>query len=337
MTKEILSNYPDNKGDLGFGKIVVEIQRLNEIFSKELTPELSMQYLGSLVRKLERADQPWETFVAKGEALHQFVGENLYGPLIVCYVNWVKKNCDALGYSGNVYFALRDAAPLETAAAIVWEGGKLQPVGLYANRPILGIEDEISLEESQSFQLGLKYLESKGIHENGDIVWADSGAWGTVVKLMKQTILTDTKLYPFFWYSHNPYIPGYLNSLMEEARLPEKMLETINDSLECMFPQPFQRPVRIINNGNEPEVVLVPSTELAVAWGRAALDGVSNAARQFDGSIAHDMEITHLKMLAELSTTTLKTNEWTGVLPHNTPTWSHGPEFLVEWPKNLLP
>lgn len=161
--------------------------------------------------------------------------------------------------------------------------------------------------------------------------------WGTIVKLMKQTILTDTKLYPFFWYSHNPNILGYLNSLREEAGLPEKMLETINDSLECMFPQPYQRPVQITDNGNGPEVVLAPSAELAVAWGKAALDGVSSAARQFDGNITHDMEITHLRMLAELSTTTLKTKEWTGVLPHNTPTWSHGDEFLAEWPENLLP
>ncbi len=53
--------------------------------------------------------------------------------------------------------------------------------------------------------------------------------------------------------------------------------------------------------------------------------------------MSHGGEVAHLKMLAELSTTTLQTDEWTGVLPHNTPTWSHGPQFLTDWPLNLLP
>lgn len=338
MIKElILPTFSASEDGLGFDKIVREIHSLNQIFSSELAKGLSMQYLGSLLRRLGRADQPWEAFVAKGEALHQYVGEKLYGPLVVGYVNWVRKNCGEMGYKGNVYFALRDATPLETAAEIVWEGSDLHPVGVYANRPILGIADEMVAGQIQNNQAGLKYLESKGLCQNRDVVWADSGAWGTVVKLMKQTILMNTKLYPFFWYSHNPHIPGYLNSLRGEAGLPEKMLETINNSLECMFPQLYQRPVQIENNGNGPEVVLVPSTTLAVAWGKAALEGISKAASNLKGNLSHSEEVIQLKMLAELSKTTLITNEWAGVLPHNTPTWSHGPQFLANWPLDLLP
>jgi len=337
MLKEVLPKYATDESVLGFDKVVREIHGLNQIFSSELTKGLSMQYLGSLLRRLGRADQPWETFVTKGEVLHQYVGEKLYGPLIVGYINWVERKCKEIGYQGSVYFALRDATPLMVAATVLWEGENLKPVGIYANRPILGIADEMVTGQIQNAQAGLKYLEGKGLYQKSEVVWADSGAWGTVVKLMKQTILTDTKVYPFFWYSHNPHIPGYLNSLMVEAELSEKMLETINDSLECTFPQPYQRPTQVEKDGNGWDVVLVPSTELAIVWGKAALEGVTMAAQHLKGNFSHFKEIAQLKMLARLSISTRVTNEWTGVLPHNTPTWSKGTQFLADWPVNLLP
>jgi len=321
------------------GKNSSEIGKLHSIFSKELTPELSEQYLTSLTEKLGGVEQSWETFVGKGEALHQYIGENIYGPLVVGYCNWVKHQCDDIGHTdGNVYFALRDAAPLLAAADILWQGNGLKPVGIFANRPILGIEDEFTPDaESENYQMGLKYLEKHGVHKNGDIIWVDSGAWGTVVKLMKETVLKDTNLYPFFWYSHNPHIPGYLNELQTQTGIPEKTLEILNDSLECMFPQPWQRPTTVMDNGNGPEVILKPSTILSIQWGNAAIDGVTKAAHRLNGSVTQDSEIMHLKLLAELSEQSQKTGEWTGVLPVNTPTWSKGSEFLASWPAELLP
>jgi len=320
-------------------KIQEGILQLHEIFSKELTPELSKEYLISLVEKLDGDHQSWISFVSKGEALHQSIGENIYGPLIVGYCNWIQKNCEQLNYAnGNVFFALRDAAPLLAAASILWKENGLNPVGIYANRPILGIEDEFTPDEkSESYQMGLQYLEKHGVKKNGTILWVDSGAWGTVVKVMKQTLLQEAKFYPFFWYSHNPNIPGYLNELMKEADVSEKTLEKINDSLECMFPQPLLRPTKIESVENGPEIILQPSTILAVTWGNAAIKGVTTAAQNLNGIVTHEQEIAHLQLLAKLSHHAQKTGEWTGVLPINTPTWSKGNEFLAEWPKNLLP
>jgi hypothetical protein len=277
-----------------------------------------------------------EKVITKGEEWHFRVGKELYGPLVAGYCQWLESNCGKLGYSGPVYFALRDAAPLQEAAGVMWQGKMIYPVGIYVNRPLLGIEDEIAPEAANVDGHMQKYLTAYGLMAKPEAVWADTGAWGTVIKVLKQKILVDTDLYPFFWFSHNPRIPGYINHLLTHIGMDPNLGEVLNDSLECVFPQIYKRPLELVSGNVGWEVKLEKSNLLAVAWGQAALAGVRSAAVEYAGGISQEQQ---LKALSKLITAhqEAKEGKCTGVLPDNTPTWSKGQDFLTDWPENLLP
>lgn len=315
--------------------IQTEVSKLEAVFAKELTVDLSHTYITSLVNKLGGISQNPAEFMEKGKVLHSVVGKEIYGPLIAGYCQWVTQECQKLGYHGDVFFALRDAAPLEEAAFVSWSQKGLNPVGIYANRPMLGVDDEISPETSQANGDVLAYFEKKGVHATDKVIWADTGAWGTVIKVLKTTLLKDKELYPFFWYSHNPYIPGYINKLLDETGLDNKFGETLNDSLECMFPQKYLRPLQITQDSND--VVLIPSNYLAILWGQAALDGVKAGVSDWQDGLSLNEQVHELLNLHALSQEAKQTGHWTGVLPTNTPTWSHGQTYLAQWPVRLLP
>lgn len=315
-----------------------QIDELQQIFAKELTPELADSYVGSLIEALGGSEQTLEQIVDKGKALHEYIGEHLYGPLISGYVNWVEKKCGEADHAGPVFFALRDAAPLETAANVLWNGKSIYPVGVYANRPMLMIEDEISPEWAHANGKVVEYLGMLGLAGMKKVVWADTGAWGTVVKALKVGLLNKSDFIPLFWYSHNPHIPGYLNGLLDECGIEDKFGEVLNDSLECVFPQPFSRPLDVVKGNLGWQVKLEMSSFLSQQWGQAALLGAHKAAlRVFWEGFSPDQEREALLNLKKLSESAQNTGNWTGVLAVNTPTWSKGSEFINSWPKNLLP
>ncbi len=311
---------------------------LEHVFAKELSPLFAHEYMHTLTQQLGGAEQPYDVLVEKGNILHEFVGHTLYGPLIVGYCQWVKTQCQEIGYTGMVHMALRDAAPFLVAADILWQNTPLTPHGIYVNRPILGIEDEIAKDASGFDTHIFQYLAQHGIQPDGTLVLCDSGAWGTVIKEMKQKLLPTTQLYPLFWFSHNPYIPGYLNGLLSELGKEETIGEIINDSIECTFPQGVERPTKTVQSSTGSiDVLLTPSTSLAQSWGLSALNGVIHAAQELAQGIPHTAELDALAHLIELSDLAAQTKTWTGVLPTHTPTWSHGKQFLSAWPADLLP
>lgn len=320
--------------DTNTNGISKEVSKLEAVFSKELTVDLAHTYITSLVEKIGGMTQNPAEFIEKGKALHYTVGKEIYGPLVAGYCQWLSQECQKLGYSGDVFFALRDAAPLETAALISWPHKGLNPVGIYANRPLLGVDDEIAPETSMANGNVLAYFEKKGVHAADKVIWADTGAWGTVIKVLKTTFLKDKELYPFFWYSHNPYIPGYVNTLLSMAGLDDKFGEILNDSMECMFPQKYLRPLQIIEDSTG--VVLIPSNYLAILWGQAALEGAKAGAVGWQGGISQNEQINELYKLYALSEESKQTGHWTGVLPTNTPTWSQGKEFLTQFSPGLI-
>src|SRR3990170_3409491 len=158
-------------------EIDLEINDYQAVLSKELTPELATVYVGSLLNILT-SEVFGQELVKAGQEWHYQAGKELYGPLINGYCKWLESNCVALGHTGDVYFALRDAAPLMESAKILWQNGILYPVGVYANRPLLGVEDEISPEISHVDGNMQKYLKSKALTNKETVVWADTGAWG---------------------------------------------------------------------------------------------------------------------------------------------------------------
>jgi hypothetical protein len=211
-------------------------------------------------------------------------------------------------------------------------------VGTYLNRPLLGIEDEIAPENAHANGFVLEYLQKNGIKDNGKpIALVDSGAWGTVIRALKESHVSHTPLVPLFWYSHNPYIKGFLNDVLHDASLPLEFGEVLNDSMECVFPQGYRRPVAFNIDGSTRTLVLEKSDPLSVAWGQAALEGVAEAAHRYKDGISHEEVIKSLEHVHALSEMAKQTSEWTGVLPTHTPTWSKGDEFLAAWPENLLP
>ena len=307
------------------------------IFAKELTPELAGSYVASLVEALGGQDQPLETLVQKGIDLHEYVGETLYGPLIVGYVNWVEAMCEDINHTGPVFFALRDAAPLQIAASVLWQNKDIYPVDVYANRPMLNIEDEIDPQWAKANGNVVKYLGMLGLAQMKNVVWADTGAWGTVVKALKVGILNNADFYPLFLYSHNPYIPGYLNGLLAKCGIEDSFGEVLNDSVECVFPQPHIRPLDVVQVNGSWQVQLETSSYLSQLWGQAALLGVQKAAVGALLEQPSEGEQSALLQLKALSSKAKSTGQWTGVLPTNTPTWSKGQEFLDDWPEDLLP
>lgn len=323
----------DKLGDQG--ALTAGIIKFEAVFAKELTPALAHDYVASLLKKLDGVDQSYNQFLEKGNELHYGVGKDIYGPLITGYVQWLTDHCVALGHEGNVFFALRDAAPLQVATEVIWGGTSLTPVEVYANRPLLGIEDEIAPENSMENGEVLAYLANKGLGSAQQAVWADTGAWGTVVKALKINVLAHSPIFPFFWYSHNPHIPGYLNELLAYAQMDEGIGEVLNDSLECMFPQQHLRPLTLTQDSSE--IILVPSNHLSVLWGQAALDGVKAAAQNYKSRISLDEQVAQVRHLEFLHHQAARTGEWMGVLPTNTPTWSQGDAFLKAWPSTLLP
>lgn len=321
-------------------RIRSDVRQMTDQFGRELTPELAEQYIGSLIRHIGPEYHSYEQFVEKGKEVHRKLGREIYGPLIVGFLSWVEEGLGKKQVPGGaVHFALRDAWPFYTAAHVLWDGCSVyHPVGTYLNRPLLGIEDEIAPENAQANGFVSEYLQKSNITDGGNpIALVDSGAWGTVIRMLKEVYLPHTPLIPLFWYSHNPHIDGFLNDILKEASLPGEFGEVLNDSMECVFPQAYRRPVAFEGNAGTRTLRLTKSDPLSVAWGQAALEGVAEAAHAYKSGISRQDVIQSLIGAYARSQEARNTGGWTGVLPTHTPTWSKGDAFLAAWPERLLP
>jgi hypothetical protein len=321
-----------------FGETFQALSNFEATLSRELTPQFAEKYLDSLTMKLGGINQSLSEITQKGEALHFSIGHDIYGGLISSMISDIYINEQDLRYRGPIFFALRDAAPFLAAAKVIM-GGNVYPMGIYLNRPLLGIEDEIAPEISQSDGILKEYLSNNHILENGKIILVDTGAWGTVVRALKTTYLQKTSFIPIFWFSHNPYIPGFIDDNLKYYGFEQKYGEILNDSLECVFPQLYKRPTsgNLFPGKSGVDLKLESSDLLSQAWGRAALGGVTARAKEYQKSDSGFSILAELQKLIGLSELSKTTGEWTGVLPDHTPTWSKGTEFIANWPKNLLP
>lgn len=337
-TPEMSTHYIERSADKQ--RIQSDLSAMTEIFGRELTPDLAKTYIQSLANHIGRAHESYDAFVKQGKEVHRTLGRDLYGPLIIGFLQWTEgKLAEYNIKNGPVHFALRDAWPFYAAAHVLWDGSNVyHPVGTYLNRPLLSVEDEIAPEHASANGFVSEYLKKSGITDEGKpVALVDSGAWGSVVRAIKETYLPHTPFYPLFWYAHNPHIPGFLNEILSEASIPIEFGEVLNDSMECVFPQQYRRPLSFETNGGAHTLALVKSDPLSIAWGQAALEGVMEAAHAYKGGIDREKVLNALQNAYSLSDRAKKTGEWTGVLPTHTPTWSKGEAFLAAWPKDLLP
>jgi hypothetical protein len=227
--------------------------------------------------------------------------------LIKGWADWV--SCQAIY---KPYIILRDAKPLTAISSC---DGWPQ---VWLNRAICGIEDELSGDSVHSSdRLIGDYIIQNGLDE--PFTFVDSGCWGTIVQQLRQKL--HLVFQPLFFYSHNPYIPGYLNSFNMDGDI----METLNDSLECCFPNYYSRPKSLedFHGISQPVVHLLDG--LSARLGKAAIDGIKIGTTE--NSVTAEQALNNLVILHDRS----RQGEFTGILPQHTPTWSKGADFIASW------
>lgn len=233
-----------------------------------------------------------------------------WAPIMHLWLDWIKKK----SVTETIALILRDAKPLEVIDSTKeWKR-------LYLNRQNCGIPDELSGDYNRPHSLLQKYLLQNSCSEY--FTFVDSGCYGTIVLELHQLGI---RFQPLFFFSKNPYIPGFLNDI----GLTEKEGEVLNDSLECAFPNIYERPGAFIEVDGKIKVDLKKSDHLSVLFGKSALDGVMN----FNTHNQHDglWEAQKLMMLSDQA----RKGDFTGILGQSSPEWSKKKEFLKNWPKDL--
>ncbi|OGM23826.1 hypothetical protein A2865_01020 [Candidatus Woesebacteria bacterium RIFCSPHIGHO2_01_FULL_39_17] len=304
----------------------------------ELTAPYTEMYLGQLYAAIGEVNSPAE-FIRKGEELHHKIAHDVYGPLILGCAQFMGQYLSSAGIEGNVYYALRDAKPLMTAAVHVMPSFGLNPVGIYINRPLCGIGDEINPEvvpNGDMTAMTKKYLGQNGALGQEKVGWVDAGCWGTVPLVLKMHHFQAKDYYPVFFYSHNPEVPDYLHQLSGGTGVSEEALNCMNDSLECLFPSPVRRPLLLVEQCGQVVPKLKPSSVLSQKWGEAALGGIAQYAQEKSGQ-----GITFTEQQDALETFLAKIEQskqgiWSGTLWQSTPIWSQGEDFLAKYPKGLF-
>lgn len=304
----------------------------------ELTASYAERYLKQLCAAICVVGSPSE-FVKKGEALHFQVAHDTYGPLLLGCAQFMAKHFSQVGIKGGIYYALRDAAPLMKAAEYVMPKHDLAPIGVYINRPLCGVGDEINPEVVPNGDMTLmiqKYLTQNGVFASDKVGWVDAGCWGTVPLVLKIHHFTDKEYYPIFFYSHNPKIPDYLHWLAAGTSASEEALNCMNDSLECLFPSPVRRPLSLVEQQGLVVPKLKPSSMLSQKWGLAALAGVEQYAQEkFEQGVSVSEQQEALqKFLDKVEQS--KQDIWSGILWQSTPIWSQGEDFLSRYPSGLF-
>lgn len=154
-------------------------------------------------------------------------------------------------------------------------------------------------------------------------MFVDSGCYGTIVLELHGAGM---EFHPLFFFSKNPNIPGFLN----EIGLSESEGELLNDSLECAFPNVYQRPSRFVERCGIVQPDLKLNDDLSVQFGKASLAGLEEG----DKRTGRADPLCEARRLLDLSIIA-REGSFTGLLPRTTPEWSQKQDFLANWPKEL--
>lgn len=265
----------------------------------ELGAELANDFTDSLIKNTGGV-------IRRCQDVYFRFGE-FWAPVMIGWAKWIESNAKY-----QPYIVLRDTKPLTVIeTSMDWPQ-------IWLNRSICGIQDELSGErDHEADRLIVGYIEQNNLHKPFTMV--DSGCWGTIIWQLQRRMGLD--LQPLFFFSHNPYISGYLNQF---EWIGDEVGEALNDSLECCFPNFHQRPKRLIESNGLIEPVVESMNGLSYILGQAAMAGLSH------GSKVISSEEEGLGNLVDLHKRA-KSGEFTGILPHHSPTWSKGKEFIANW------
>ncbi len=268
--------------------------------------------------------------LSKAQALYSDLAENIWGPIGLAYLEWVYSTVpdDAI-----LLFALRDAGWLHKLLITHHRVG-LRHIGLHLNRPLLNIRDDDIADEDMRDDGGLpdqvserelrKYLRDLIDDRHRDkIVLVDTGCWGRVLQALWQKFRL--KLPSRFFFSHNDYVPSW----MQVVGMPPELGEILCDSMETALPFQYRRaeelkPVR----GGASAPVLYPQGAIQKLLYEATSIGLERAQIPEDPYDA-------LRSALSKYVAARESGVWTGVLRCNVPTWEGGTAFLDKFPAEL--
>ncbi len=277
-----------------------------QTLTKELGVELAHEFVGSLHTQSNGSQKTAARF---------FYQMGLkWAPLMQAWQQWLVESAE--NYTTVVI--LRDAKPL-----LALPNARNDWKRLYLNRLICGIPDELSGDTSGKHHPLLSQYIIESEWEEERIRFVDSGCYGTIILQLHKLGMKLNQ--PFFFFSKNPYIRGFLNETgvtMEEGTI-------LNDSLECVFPHMVQRPSELREYNGKIEAVLRSSDLLSVWFGTAAMQGLRDADAY--SGISTKEAIQALLVLSQKA----REGNFTGVLGHESPEWSGKKEFFARWPQEL--
>jgi len=298
----------------------------NELYKEVGDNTLVDAYLASLMEKCEGDLQ-----VAM--QLHMDFAEKYWGPVFHAFIRWV------LATTGD--------APIVLLLRDIWGVGKLVERGLvaeaatrkitplYVSRAILGIEDEAH-EPTKAAQAELLRIYLQPLFQPGVVV-VDTGCWGTI--LVKLNELYGLKVPARYLFSHNPYVPGFLNWI----GVPDPLAEVFNDSIEVLLckgqdrvtelrrsPDPLNRDQLMRVNGHDVEPIRRQVSPMSYYLHEAAKMGITLSKNPTRSQLLYT-----IRRMAELHVETRETGVWTGILGRNTPTWGKGAAFVAAYPEAL--
>lgn len=312
----------------------------------EVAPDLKSNHLATryteplfnkLISKGAKTLRELQTF---GQWEFYNVGRYVLGPLAVSFVDTILKDT-----SNMAVFPARDATPfyyaakalktLNPTAYSIQDEAILNPV---FNRKLWGVEDEQDPENEVlliSHPLVQKLLSQLGFGKTTP-TFVEVGCWGTMVDSLKSQ-MPEQPFSVYFLYTHLPeYIFGFINIYGKD--LPEPILETVADTWEA-FPKFYKRPTKLVEENGivkaslEGKVVKSPFLEI---WSNAALEGVTDAAKDFISNgklLTPHQELLRLWELSDKA----KAGIFTGVLPDHTETWTEGLQWKNNWKWGKIP
>jgi hypothetical protein len=278
--------------------------------------------------------------------LYETAIRDVWGPLLIGFLDWVFSTLEP---DQVPVFLLRDAGAMFYLAQ---QPGN-RPFGraaekLYLSRPLLGVRDEWtgSYDWTGNPQHVYQYLGRHGF-ENGhtrQLVLVDTGAYGSLIKRLAEPPF-GIQVQARFLFSHNPYIPGWLNTL----GVPEQLGEIMMDSIEFLFPQKYQKPValekRSLTGERVPKPILARASSYSCYLYEATGRALENAQRPkaYRGGPVTNCETDEgfravenlIGRIAKLQWRAQMTGQWTGILDRATPASQKRQEFLDSYPAAL--
>jgi hypothetical protein len=265
--------------------------------------------------------------------------------LLLVFMDCVLSQCSQQGIA-EVCVVSRDATPLLPVglklANLSHRGVLVSLVEL--NRAMFGIPDKI-LETATDFDKTGSIAPSKSsqsaylLEQFGSRTkcYVDIECYGTIIREIYKVQDLGFKPWCLLFASNNPYLSGFLNSLIEYANMrreeiPYKFMWVLGDTLEA-FPKPYKHVSLVERDGNH--LLLTKRTTLTYHTFALGLYA-SLYKRTMQNPVEQIDPIREIRKLRSL----FLSNEQVQspiILPHALPEWASAWDFLNHWDVGFIP